>query len=168
MSGDKKSEIEIHIVAFILVLMSAEWILLVAGIKPHEMLVGTVAVLAAALFLCVILRSQTIAFNFLLSDICAVWRVPWYILTNTYTLCDVLAKDLFGLEKAGSYYRVSRFQTSKKDPTLVARRVLATAYTTVSPNSIVIGIDCEQNRLLLHQVKRDEVSEMTKKMSGQP
>ena len=47
------------------------------------------------------------------------------------------------------------------------RRVLATAYTTVSPNSIVIGIDYEQSRLLLHQVKRDEVSTMTKRLGGQ-
>jgi hypothetical protein len=168
MSADRKSEIKVHTVVIVLALMCAEWILLVAGMKPHEMLTGGASVAVAALFLCLILRSQTIAFNFLLSDVCTVWRVPWYILTNTYTLCSVLLKDLLGLGRAGSYYRVSGFKTSKQDPTLVARRVLATTYTTVSPNSIVIGIDYEQSRLLLHQVKRDEISEMTKKLGGQP
>ena len=83
-------------------------------------------------------------------------------------MCEVLVKELLGKARAGSYYRVSGFKTSKTDPTLVARRVLATAYTTVSPNSIVIGIDYEQSRLLLHQVKRDEVSKMTKELGGQP
>ena len=152
----------------ILGLMAGEWILLVAGVKKNEMIVGLASVLLASTFLCLVLRSQEIEFNFKLQDVCTLWRAPWYILTNTFTLCNVLFKDLFGSERAGSYYRVSGFKTSKTDPTLVARRVLATAYTTVSPNSIVIGIDYEQSRLLLHQVKRGEVSRMTKELGGQP
>ena len=149
-----------HNLLLILALMTGEWILLVAGVKRNEMIVGFGAVLLAFAFLCLVLRAQDIDLDFKLRDISAIWRVPWYILANTLTLCSVLAKDILGIERAGSFYSVSGFTTSKTDPTLVARRVLATAYTTISPNSIVIGIDYEQSRLLLHQVKRDEVSKI--------
>jgi hypothetical protein len=152
----------------ILALMAGEWILLVAGVRKDEMIVGAVAVSFAAAFLCLILRSQKIELNFTIRDAFTVWRVPWYILSNTFTLCCVLMRDFLEVRHAGSYYRVSGFKTSKTDPTLVARRVLATVYTSVSPNSIVIGIDYDQNRLLLHQVIRDDVSKMTKELGGQP
>jgi hypothetical protein len=168
MTAQRKRTIRPHTVFLILALMAGEWVMLVAGVKRNEMIVGLVAVLFACAFLCLVIRSQDMEYNFTLRDISTIWRVPWSILTNTFTLCSVLAKDVFGRERAGSYYRVSGFKTSKGDPTLVAKRVLATAYTTVSPNSIVIGIDYEQSRLLLHQVKRAEVSEMTKQLGGQP
>lgn len=148
--------------------MAGEWILLVGGTKTHELLVGLVAVAAAIAFLAAILRTETMELKFTLRDVSTLWRVPGYIVTNSFTLCGVLAKDLLHLEPPGSYYRVSGFKTSKTDPTLVARGVLATAYTTVSPNSIVIGIDYTQSRMLLHQVKRDEVSAMTKQLGSQP
>ena len=157
-----------RILITIFLLMAGEWILLVAGVKGHEMLVGLASVLAAAVFLRLVLQTERLQTDFRLRDVCAVWRVPGYILTNTWTLCDVLLKDLLKLQAAGSYYRVSGFRTSRTDPELIARRVLATVYTTVSPNSIVIGIDYEQSRMLLHQVKRDEVSTMTKQLGGQP
>jgi hypothetical protein len=156
------------VILIIFLLMSCEWILFVAGVKPHEMLVGTLSVAVATAFMCAVLRSGSLQTHFTLRDVATVWRVPWYILTNTTTLCEVLVKDLFGISSAGSYYCVSTFETSKTDPVLIARSVLATAYTTVSPNSIVIGIDYEQNRMLLHQLKRGELSEMTKQLGAQP
>ena len=168
MTTHRTSSIRYRTVISIVVLMGLEWVLLVGGVKPQEMLVGALSVIAATAFLSSILRSQKMELNFTFRDVAKIWRVPWYILDNTLTLCDVLIKDVFGLQPAGSYYRVSGFKTSKTDPTLVARRVLATAYTTVSPNSIVIGIDYEQSRMLLHQVKRGEVSKMTKQLGGQP
>jgi hypothetical protein len=163
-----KTNVALRTVITIVALMGSEWVLLVAGVKPHEMLVGALSITAAAAFMCSILRSETMELNFMLRDVVKVWQVPWHILTNTFTLCEVLFKDLLLNKPAGSYYRISGFKTSKTDPTLIARRVLATAYTTVSPNSIVIGIDYEQSRMLLHQVQRDEVSEMTKSLGGQP
>jgi hypothetical protein len=78
----------------------------------------------------------------------------------------VLLRDLFTSHRADSLYRVSGFSTSKDDPRLVSRRVLATIYTTASPNSIVIGIDYKQSRLLFHQVERSAVSEMTRRLGA--
>ncbi len=149
-----------------LVLMAGEWILLVAGTRPHEMMVGAVSVAASALFLSVVTTTSTLALDFRFSDLVAGWRIPWYILSDCYVLLVVLLRDLFPSHRAESLYRVSGFKTSKDDPRLVARRVLATIYTTTSPNSIVIGIDFSQSRMLFHQMERSSVSKMTKQLGA--
>ncbi len=149
-----------------IVLMAAEWILLVAGTRAHEMIVGVVSVLASALFLSGVSKMSTLALDFRLSDAAQGWRIPWYVLSDCYTITVVLLRDLFTSQRAASLYRVSGFKTSKDEPRLVARRVLATAYTTTSPNSIVIGIDFNQSRMLFHQIERRGVSKMTKSLGA--
>ncbi len=72
------------------------------------------------------------------------------------------------MRRAGSYYRVCGFATSKEDPRLIGRRVLATAYTSASPNSIVIGIDFTQSRMLVHQVERREISALAQELGARP
>jgi hypothetical protein len=80
----------------------------------------------------------------------------------------ILAKDLLGIKRAASLYRVTGFQASDSDPRRVAKGVLATAYTTVAPNFIVIGIDAARKRMLFHQLERSGVSKMTKALGAHP
>lgn len=149
-------------------LMSAEWILLVAGTHLHEMIVGAASVLASGAFLFVVHRSSTLHTDFRLADMARCWRIPWYVVNDIFVITNVLFRDLFGIEKAKSIFRVSGFKTGKKDPVLVARRVLAIAYTSASPNTIVLGIDYTQSRMLLHQLERSRVPRMAKELGAQP
>jgi hypothetical protein len=89
-------------------------------------------------------------------------------LSKDFEIIVILLKDLLGIRRAGSFYRVCGFKTSKSDPQLVARRILATFYTTMAPNFIVIGIDFRQSRMLFHQLERSSVSQMTKALGAQP
>jgi hypothetical protein len=88
--------------------------------------------------------------------------------SKVYQIIVILVKDLFGVKRADSLYRVSGFKTSKSEPILIARRVFATFYTTMAPNFIVIGIDYRQSRMLFHQLERTSVSMMTKALGAQP
>lgn len=155
-------------IAFIwmLLLMAVEWILLVAGIHLHEMLVGVVSVLLAALFLWTVQRSSSLRVRFTLRDVLECWRLPWYVLSDAGLVTVLLFRDLFRRKPVQSFYRVCGFVTSKDDPLLLSRRVLATAYTTASPNSIVIGIDYAQSRMLLHQLERSGVSTMARNLGA--
>lgn len=144
------------------------WILFVGGTRIHEMLVGLGVLLLTGLFLFRVGETESLNLKFGLADILTCWRIPWYFLSDTFTILLVLLKDLAGAQKAGSFYRFSGFKTAKDDPRLAARRVLATAYTTVTPNAIVIGIDVAQSRMLFHQLQRSEVSRMTKELGAQP
>ena len=142
-------------------LMSGEWILLVAGTHIDEMIVGAASVLASGAFLLVAHRTSTLHTNFRLSDLAKGWPIPWYVISDIFVITVVLFKDLFGVEKAQSLFRVAGFQTGKKDPVLVARRTLAIAYTSASPNTIVLGIDYTCSRMLFHQIKRAPLPQMT-------
>jgi len=148
--------------------MAAEWILLVAGLKRDEMIVGALCVMASVLFLQFVYRCEDQALDLRLHDLIQAWRLPGYILKEGWTITRILLKDLAGVKRAGSFYRVCGFKTGKYDPLLIARRVLATAFTTMAPNSIIIGIDYEQSRMLFHQLERGSVPKMTQELGALP
>ncbi len=144
------------------------WIVFVGGTRRNEMLVGAGVLLFTGAFLYQVWRIETLDLDFHLSDIAQGWRIPWYILSGVYEIVEILLKELVGIKRADSLYRVSGFKTSKSDPRQIARRVLATFYTTTAPNFIVIGIDFRKSRMLFHQLERSSVPKMTKALGAQP
>jgi len=157
----------IFVAMLAVLLMSGEWILLVAGTHIDEMIVGAASVLASGAFLLVAHRTSTLHTDFRLADMAKGWRIPWYVASGIYEITVILLKDIFGIERAKSFYRVSGFKTARYDAVLVARRILAIAYTTTAPNFIVIGIDYTQSRILFHQLERSSVPRMTQELGAQ-
>ena len=151
-----------------IILMAGEWVLLVAGTHLHEMIVGAGSIIAASIFLYFVHRSSTLRIDLRAADLASGWRIPAYVAIDTYIIIKVLFRNLFSSRRAGSFYRVAGFQTSKHEPYLIGRRVLATVYTTTSPNSIIIGIDSAQSRMLFHQLQRSSLSKMTKELGARP
>lgn len=171
MQERKKSglrKISAGVLTLSVLIMAAEWILLVAGLKRDEMIVGAICVVASVLFLQLVYRAEDQQLDIRLKDLIQAWRLPWYILREGWTITRILIQDLSGIKRASSFYRVSGFKTGKYDPLLIARRVLATTFTTMAPNSIVIGIDYEQSRMLFHQLERSSVPKMTQALGALP
>jgi hypothetical protein len=148
--------------------MALLWVLFVGGTRRNEMIVGAGVLLLSGAFLYLLSRKETLTLDLRWGDLVTCWRIPWYIMSGVYEIAIILVKDLFGIKRAESFYRVSGFKTSNSDPRLIARRVLATAYTTTAPNFIVIGIDFRQSRMLFHQLERSSVPKMTKTLGAQP
>ncbi|HEX4650348.1 MAG TPA: Na+/H+ antiporter subunit E [Granulicella sp.] len=155
-------------VAMTVAVMAGGWILLVAGTKPHELIVGAVSVSAAALFLYQVKRSEKLELRFRLADVTTGWRVPGYLAVDIWVITKILVLDLLRIKRTGSHYRVWGFKTSKKSPVLAARRVLATLYTTTTPNSIVVGIDYERQRILIHQMERSRLTATERELGAKP
>ena len=133
------------------------WIGFTATVKSHELLLGgCTTALTLALFFNII-RTESLRFRLRLRDLLVIWRVPGAVLRDCWILIVVLFNDLTGREPAGSFYRACGFRTSTHDPVLIGRSALAIAYTTASPNMMVIGIDPAQSLMLFHQLKRDPV-----------
>ena len=153
--------------ALLAVCLALGWVWLVAGTHLHEMIVGGVVVVAATLFLRAVQRSSRTAIRLEWKDIAQGWRIPWYIASGIWKITLVLFEDLFHIRRAGSYYRVCGFKSSKRDPRIAARGVLATVYTTATPNFIVIGIDPELSRMLFYQIERTSVPKMTQALGAQ-
>lgn len=154
--------------ALSLLLIAALWILFVGGTRRDEMVVGAGVLFLSGAFLFQIWRTETLHLEVRWEDFVHGWRIPWYVVSGVYEIIAILAKDLFGVKRADSFYRVSGFKTSKSDPRLIARRAFATFYTTMAPNFIVIGIDYHQSRMLFHQLERSSVPRMTKALGAQP
>jgi uncharacterized protein YbjT (DUF2867 family) len=55
-----------------------------------------------------------------------------------------------------------------EDAADAALRALAIAYTTSTPNFIVIGIDRKRGQLVYHQIKKSPVLPVTVKLGARP
>ncbi len=147
--------------------MAVEWLVLVATTHLHEMIVGGLSVLASSIFLWHAHRSEPLRLRFELRDVLTVWRLPADVLRDAWVVVKLLVLDLAG-RRADSLYRVCGFVTAKDDPRLAGRRVLATVYSTASPNFIVIGVDYHQSRMLFHQIERSSLPKMTQALGAKP
>ena len=144
------------------------WVWLVAGTHLHEMIVGAGAVvLASALLEDSSTNRRRNALRLEWKDVVQCWRIPWYMVCDTWVVTVVLFSDLLHLRPAGSYYRVCGFKSSKRDPAMLGRGVLATVYMTATPNSIVLGIDPQSSRMLFHQLERSSVPKMARALGAQ-
>ena len=165
--GKTVSPRAILVAVLAVVVMAAGWIMLVAGVKLDEMIVGAVSIIAASVFLFFVHRTSPLNLCFRVADFATGWTIPLQLVQRNWQITAVLIKDLLGIQPAESLFRVVGFKTGKDAPVLVARRVLATLYSTAAPNFIVIGIDYTQSRMLFHQIERSEISAMTRKLGAQ-
>jgi hypothetical protein len=154
--------------ATVAVSLALGWVWLVAGTHLHEMIVGAAVVVVATLFLLLVRRSRPDVIQLHWKDVAQGWRIPWYVLCDTWVVTLVIFLDLFHLRSAGSYYLVGGFKCSKRDPAIQGRCVLATIYMTMTPNSIVLGIDPTLSRMLFHQIQRSSVPKMIQALGAKP
>ena len=75
---------------------------------------------------------------------------------------------LFGRKPADSLLLAVPYEALGDDPGDAAKRALAIAYTTSTPNFIVLGIDKERGTLVFHQIERGPVLEVLKRLGARP
>lgn len=139
------------------VALFALWFLLTGNASRSELILGLASTAGTATVLWSVLATQKLRMKLLLGDLALCWRLPGEILTDCWLVTVVLAKDLLGIERAGSFYRACGFRSSTHQPLLVGRSALAILYTTMSPNMLSIGIDPHQSLMVFHQLKRTKL-----------
>lgn len=164
--GNHRKPINLIILVLAVAVTVGLWLIFVASFEPHEMIVGVVCVLLTILFTYSVARSLGLALEIRLRDLAHAYRIPWYELTGNWTLVLVLFKDLLGISRAQNCFRVCGFDSSRHDPVRRARTVMAVAFTTASPNSIVIGIEPSLSRMLFHQISPTGVQRMAKSLGA--
>ena len=163
-NGGRRGVLLLVVSSFVLAVL---WLGMTSSLQWQELCVGCVSVSLTALFLCSVYREELERYDLRTADVLTIWRAPWYVVSSLWEIIAVLFRDLFGIERAPSLYRVCGFRSSKDDPLLVTRAALATAYTSLAPNFIVIGIDYTQSRMLFHQIRSSKVPLMTKQLGAQ-
>jgi multisubunit Na+/H+ antiporter MnhE subunit len=123
------------------------WLLFVAQLASHELLVGAGATVLAASATEAVRGCEHPRFLPHIQWIIRSWRLPFEILRD----CALLIRNLF--DGRTGHLEALPFDAQGDDARAVARRALAIFYTTLPPNTVVIGIDRRRNVMLLHRLE---------------
>ena len=137
------------ITLLIAVLAYGLYLLFAASISFDELLLGVICAAVSIALNVLAWRSMEIDFRPTLRHVLALWRLPWYVLSDTWQVTAALARDLAG-RRARSSFRITPFRVNRAREG-DAQVVLTTAYASASPNMIVIGA-CD-SKLLFHQIE---------------
>lgn len=144
------------------------WLLFVGSITTDELLIGVPAVGLSLWFLLLLGGCQPNEIRLRFTDLLEGWRIAGYIFADSFTVTTALLRDLAGGPPVGSFYRAVRFESRDHSPDRIGRGVLATAFSTAAPNTIVLGIDPESSLMVYHELKRSPVAAMTKRLGARP
>ncbi len=125
------------------------WFLFVDQLKLSELLVGLGASALAATAAEAVRGQEHPHFLPDLGQLKEAWRLPGRILTDTWLVTLKLVRRG---PSTGSFHALP-FDARGNDGRAVARRALAILYSTLPPNSIVIGIDRKRNEMLVHTLE---------------
>lgn len=141
------------------------WLACVATVRPHEIFVGIGAVIVSAAFAMFVVSTLPLRFRPSLPDLAQIWRLPWNVAVDLAQILLVLLLD-FGGQRAPSLFRAAHWGPVHNNGPDTAKRALAVSYTTVSPNMVVVGIDCGRGQILFHQLKKSGVPKMTRNLGA--
>ncbi len=142
------------------------WLIYVSQISLWELLVGAAAAGLSTLGLAVFQHCRRVKFGPSWHEIAEGWRLPHCVLSGTWSLLQSVARQLFTRRGAHSSLAAVRFEVGGDDPAGAGRRSLAVLYTTMTPNSVVIGIVREQGLMLYHQIIPGDVLQITRHLGA--
>lgn len=143
------------------------WMVFVGTFALHERLIGVIGALLATAGLFIINRNYPARFHPRLTELLSLWRLPGYLVSDTWKILALKTKGLREVQTPNSLFRVVPFRAGEKDdPRATARRVLAVIYTTITPNTVVLGVNTNGQKLLLHELVRGPLSKMTQDLGA--
>jgi hypothetical protein len=145
------------------------WIVFVGTFSAHELMLGMVATILTVVGICVIDVQYPARFSPKIAELMSIWRLPWYLASGTWAVLKLATTDLLRTETAESLFLIVPFNAGAKEgPRAVARRVLAVTYSTMTPETIVLGINTNTRQMLLHANKRGPIPKMTQSLGARP
>lgn len=151
----------------VLALAFLAWLAFTGTTSSAELLLGAASSLFCAAASLLTWQAMGISIAVNLPDLLRIWRVPFTVNRDAWIITVVLVKDLLGISRAASHLCAVPFER-RSGRRARLRRVLITAYTSISPNSIVIGIDEEQHLVLFHQLARTPISKTMQRLGARP
>lgn len=129
------------------------WFLFAYQLSIIELIVGGVAAVLTLGALGLSLHAVPLRFKPEARWLSRVVVLPVTVVKDMMVLLRALARLAAG-KRIHSLFQVTHFPATAEGPRENAKRVLAVAFTTVSPNSIVVGIDRKTGLLLFHELEK--------------
>ena len=149
--------------------MYGTYLLFTATLSKPELYAGLGAAVVATVAAHVFGIAGVLHFRPALRDVLQAWRLPWSTVRGTYQLLKSLVRQAARPQGAPSVIRALPYRVGKmRNAPDAARRALAEIYTTITPNSIVLGIVPRQHVLLYHQILPGDVLQMTINLGAMP
>ena len=139
------------------------WFLFVYQLSLIELVAGAAAALATIVALELSLKVVPLRFQPKPSWLFCTFKLPAIIIQDMGILVRALAGLMAG-KKIPSLFQVTYFSAAGEEGQANAKRTLAVAFTTVSPNSVVVGIDRKSGLVLFHELERTAVPDVLKEL----
>lgn len=156
---------ELLITAVEFVFLLGLWMLFVSLPEINELVAGLAAAFLAAAADAVVKATEFARFRPRFAQVLLIFIEPWYVAKDTLVIFWELLRRIAGKPRR-SRLTVIPFKGGDNSLDGSARRALAVAYTSISPNTIVLGIDRKRNFLLLHQIVPAGTTWLTKQLGA--
>lgn len=143
------------------------WMLFVSQLQRAEFVAGVAAALLGAIADGVVKSKRLAKFGPRPAWLWLFSWEPWYVLTGSAAILRALALRLMG-KKSESLFRVVPFRAGGEDPESAARRALAITAISISPDTIVVGVDRKRKYMLLHLIAPKPVSRIARQLGAEP
>ena len=87
--------------------------------------------------------------------------LPWHVAEGTWTAARSFGRALLG-KRSRARFMLTYYKTVRNDAQSAARRTLAEAYISIPPNSMIVGIDKDAKRVLIHELEPEVIPRMGK------
>lgn len=149
------------------VVLLALWMAFVSQAKKDEFLIGLAVALIGALADATVKRQEFFKFEPKASWIFYGLTLPWYATRGFLLTMKAFFMRLSG-KHPDTHFRTYGYDATGDESRAAAKRAIAVAYLTIPPNSIIVGIDKEQGRVLTHQIISTRSNMLEKKLGVQP
>lgn len=139
------------------------WFLFVYQLSLIELAAGAAAAALTVVAMRVSLRAVPLRFKPEARWLSRSFNLPVTVVKDMVVLLRALAR-LVMRKKIPSLFQVTHFGAIADNPRANAKRVLAVAFTSVSPNSIVIGINRENGLLLFHELEKTSLPKILEEL----
>ena len=129
------------------------WLLVTSTIAGSEAIVGVGASAIAATFAELVRTNVSPKFRPRARWLWKARRLPWRMVSDTALVMASLWGHVTRTRQARGSFRAIPFRHGDpEDPTDVARRALAEIGVSLTPNTVVVGIDPSRDLLLVHEL----------------
>lgn len=133
--------------------LAGAWLVFVGTFDAAESYVGAIVAALGAVASNVVLERRIVAFYVRPRLLLIGARIFRDVAADTLVVLAVLAERMLGAREPAAKLVAVPFGACGDDKRSAARRAMAIAFTTIAPNSLVLGIDRERRRAVFHQLR---------------
>jgi hypothetical protein len=130
----------------------ALWLVLAGTVSPSEIVAGAIATTLSVGTAEVIRKQGVIGFRPRARWLVRAARIPWRTVSDLALVIAALWRRAVLRRRVRGRFRAEPFPCAGDDPVAAARRALVTVGLSAPPNTYVVDLDHQHDRLVIHEL----------------